>query len=268
MFSKNSGRIILIGLALLVVVVYYCQSHLTVNEIEETTENKPPDAKVKSVFENIYDKRLWGVAGDGSGPGSAIAYATNARNILYSIIKKYGFKSLLDAPCGSFLWMEHLMKNVSKEIPGFKYHGLDIVGPVIGNLTLKFAELRPQWTFTQLDFTEQQLPDGYDLIFSRDSVQHLPLLKAIQFLEAVSKASSGKFLLVQSYVDVQTSNRNIEAGGYYQVNLFNEPFNLKENVEIYSENDKDGKCLILYDIEKHMRSVNFDQMRERAKNVL
>jgi hypothetical protein len=158
------------------------------------------------------------------------------------------------------------MKNVSKEIPGFKYHGLDIVGPVIGNLTLKFAEQRPQWTFTQLDFTEQRLPDGYDLIFSRDAIQHMPFLKAIQFFEAVSKTKNCKYFMASSYNDARGGNKNINLGDYYTNNLFYEPFNLREHVEIYAEKDYDGKGFVLYDIEKHLKSVDFDQMRERAKN--
>jgi hypothetical protein len=157
------------------------------------------DVAVKNIFERIYAKRRWTNAGNGSGPGfflsarkfkynkfqfcyniksfnlkgSTIEYTQNCRNIIYSVIKKYDIKSLLDSPCGSFIWMNELMKNVSFEIVGFEYHGVDIVGPVITYLQTKFANSNRKWQFNLVDMSakDANLPDGYDLIFSRDAMQ-------------------------------------------------------------------------------------------------
>ena len=56
----------------------------------------------------------------------------------------------------------------------------------------------------------QPLPQGQDLIFSRDALQHLPLDYAFSFLANV-KRSGAKYLLVGSYVD-GGANVNIRIG--------------------------------------------------------
>lgn len=54
------------------------------------------------------------------------------------------------------------------------------------------------------------MPRGYDLVFSRDSLQHLPMHGTWQFLNNV-KASGAKYLLVGSYIDSASPNGNIRS---------------------------------------------------------
>jgi hypothetical protein len=68
-------------------------------------------------------------------------------------------------------------------------------------------------THTQqcLDYSNQRLPAGYELVWSRDSLQHVPLHAAYQFLNNV-KASGARYLLVGSYVRSKEPNVDIAAG--------------------------------------------------------
>jgi hypothetical protein len=63
-----------------------------------------------------------------------------------------------------------------------------------------------------IDYSNQRLPSGYDLVWSRDSLQHIPMHGAWQFLNNV-KASGAKYLLVGSYIKSAAANGNIPAGG-------------------------------------------------------
>jgi hypothetical protein len=63
-----------------------------------------------------------------------------------------------------------------------------------------------------VDYANQPLPSGYDLVWSRDSLQHIPMHGVWQFMNNV-KASGAKYLLVGSYIKVGAPNREIGAGG-------------------------------------------------------
>jgi len=62
-----------------------------------------------------------------------------------------------------------------------------------------------------VDYSNQPLPSGYDLVFSRDSLQHIPMHGTWQFLNNV-RASGAKYLLVGSYLKAAGPNGNIAAG--------------------------------------------------------
>jgi hypothetical protein len=136
------------------------------------------DPLVKSKFEWIYNNYFWGNASEGSGHGSSIEYTRNCRQILIDVILEYSIKSMLDAPCGSFLWMPLMLRNVSAKLAAekgirFKYHGVDVVEKVINESKARYANETRDWEFSVCDFSQQDLPNGYELIFSRDALQHL-----------------------------------------------------------------------------------------------
>lgn len=62
-----------------------------------------------------------------------------------------------------------------------------------------------------VDYSAQPLPSGYDLVWSRDSLQHVPLHGTWQFLNNV-RASGAKYLLVGSYVNSTQKNVDIVGG--------------------------------------------------------
>lgn len=138
----------------------------------------------KKQFESIYNNLLWSKEGGGSGPGSTVEFTANARSILYEVFDEFKIKSLLDAPCGSFIWMPYLLNNVSETLgkrgERFRYHGVDVVESIINASIVKYAD-RKDWQFSVCDFSQQDLPNGYELIFSRDALQHLSFEKVCLF---------------------------------------------------------------------------------------
>lgn len=53
--------------------------------------------------------------------------------------------------------------------------GIDVVCSLIERHKAKYTTAHPGWTFGCVDYANEPLPTGFDLIFSRDSLQHLPL---------------------------------------------------------------------------------------------
>jgi hypothetical protein len=162
----------------------------------------------------------------------------------------------LDSPCGSLAWMPLLLNNITNEIPDFKYHGVDVVESIINSSKIRYSN-RTNWKFDTLDITSQQLPDGYDLIFSRDAFQHLSLIKIVDALKLLSNSTRSKYLLVGSYVK-NGKNSNIRIGEYFSIDLTKHPFNLNDYIEVFDEKTFDSKHLVLYDIQNYLKTVDFD----------
>ena len=104
-------------------------------------------------------------------------------------------------------WIHHLLTNLSAEIPEFKYHGVDVVESVISKSVIKFKEMAPRWKMTKMDISKDPLPTGYDLVFSRDALQHLPLNLVADALKNIALTSNAKYLLVGSYFEENRNDR-------------------------------------------------------------
>lgn len=83
-------------------------------------------------------------------------------------------------------------------------------------------------------------------------------------LKAFSRVKGAKYLLVGSFLGKHGHNENIEIGQYFPINLINPPFNLKNYIRIYNENEP--KSLILYDIPNYLKNVNFDLIKNKLGN--
>jgi len=156
-------------------------------------------------------------------------------------------------------WMPLLIRNLSNEIENFKYHGIDVVESVIDSLKIKFRN-EENWKFSLNDITKQRLPSNYDLIISRDALQHLPLDLCVDTLKAFASATGSRYLLIGSYLDSKTPNKNIDIGDYFPINLKLPPFSLIQYIEVFHE-EKD-KYLILYDVENYLSKIDFDLMKK------
>lgn len=248
------------------------------NEVTQTKQKiviqeeniKASDKQLKQVFDNIYLKNFWGsgeAGGLGSGPGSSLSYTEETRNILYKVIKKYNLKSMIDAPCGAMLWMPLLLKNLSLTQNEFYYHGIDIVESIINTSRVNYSN-ESNWKFSYLDFTSQKLPQDYqyELIFSRDALQHLSYDKVINALENFANTPNVKYLLVGTYKNMD-KNKNIKPGDAFLINLFKHPFFLEKYLDLFEER-KDGnentKFLVLYDVQNYLKNIDFNEMRKRA----
>ena len=230
-----------------------------------------PNAKLQAEFEKIYESKLWGTDGAGSGAGSSLSASSYARSILRLVVNKFGIRGMIDAPCGAMAWMPSVLRDIWDDIEGFQYLGVDIVQSVIMANIEHFKHQTSWMHFRTMDFSEQPLPGGYDLIFCRDALQHLPLLSGINALENFSKTKA-RYLLVGSYATPK-GNREIDinAGGnaYFDINLTEEPFFLTGYQQIFSEHTD----ILPSELEKHMllypmhylKAANFTEMRIRAR---
>mgnify|MGYP001810461955 CR=1 FL=1 len=85
---------------------------------------------------------------------------------------------------------------------------LDITASVVKKNKKTFAT-KKNWRFGAFDLTSQALPRGYDLIHTRDALQHLSCRSIVAALRTLATSSS-RYLLVGSYN--ATTNVDIEDG--------------------------------------------------------
>src|SRR5688572_15166107 len=89
----------------------------------------PPDRQADAegsaararVFCRIHAANEWGTVESRSGPGSTLARTEHLREGLPRLLDELGVRSLLDAPCGDFHWMQHVVPHLDR------YVGVDIV---------------------------------------------------------------------------------------------------------------------------------------------
>jgi hypothetical protein len=89
-----------------------------------------------------------------------------------------------------------VLEAIQADKPGFRFMGTDVACSQIDKHKATFAD-RGSWAFQCVDYANEPLPGGYELVFSRDSLQHIPLHGVWQFLNNV-KASGAKYLLVRA----------------------------------------------------------------------
>ena len=177
----------------------------------------------QAIFTEAYDSASWGSQESGSGTGSELRATGNVREWLPEVLSRLGVKSLLDAPCGDWNWMQHV------DLSGLdEYYGVDIVRPVIEANVSKFGS--PHRHFKVADLTCDTLPTA-DAILCRATLVHMSYQDAAKILE--NFASTGaRWLLLNTYPEV-TRNRNLFTGRRWRrLNFRLAPFEFPEPVEM------------------------------------
>ena len=194
-------------------------------------------------------------------------WTKRTRLIVELLITRYKVNALIDSPCGGMLWMPTVIDRVHHFIPKFRYLGVDVVPSVIAKHKAKFAS-KPWYNFVVMDMSSQKLPSGYDMIWSRDTLQHMPFNMIISTLE--NFATSGvRYLAVGSYSN--GGNRNIsdfefERGQSFPIDLRKSPFNLDKPIDILAEETQDGKIVLIYDA-SYLKNIDFGIMRDNAAAI-
>jgi hypothetical protein len=171
-------------------------------------------AERQQLFEQIWLTNEWYSNESKSGRGSTLNYTKNLRKSLPDIIQKFDVKTLLDAPCGDFNWMQHV--NFPK---GTKYIGIDIVPEMMVTLQQKFGnDLR---SFRHGDIISAPMPSA-DMWLSRHFFMHLPDEIVVELLIKF-KHGSICYLLTTTFNFAQ-KNRKINMGGFRYINLRKPPF--------------------------------------------
>jgi hypothetical protein len=200
-------------------------------------------AETHDVFAEIHRENHWGSSESRSGPGSERASTGAIVAALPRILQQYGVRSMLDAPCGDFQWMQRI------DLTGVDYVGGDIVKELVDGVSRGHAA--PNRRFVQLDLGRDALPP-VDLIFCRDCFIHLPF-KLIHQALANFRRSGAKYVLTTTFVDWPI-NYDTAIGGARAIDLCAWPFNLPKPLELIQEDTPSEpgapfKCMGLWSTE-------------------
>ena len=180
-----------------------------------------------------------------SGSGSTLAATTGIRHVLPALISGLGIRTIIDAPCGDFGYMRHVLSSPQVAGRNISYVGVDLVHPLVAALNQRFRE-PGRVEFMPLDFMRQELWPA-DLLIVRDVLFHFDLNRSLKALQRINR-SGAKFLLTTFYPKSRnndffaagavqwsdpragTINRKFVQGSgfssFYRINLLDAPFHL------------------------------------------
>jgi hypothetical protein len=170
-------------------------------------------------FVEIYRGNNWGHTETRSGAGSTLGCTGPMRHALPSLLRQLGIRTLLDAPCGDFNWMQHVELDVDR------YIGADIVPELIDLLNEHHGNDRR--SFMVLDLTRDPLPRA-DALFCRDCHIHLSFTDVHATLETFRRSECA-YLIASTYPSL-CRNVDIVTGESRALNLQRAPFELPEPI--------------------------------------
>jgi hypothetical protein len=174
------------------------------------------DESYTNTFINIHSKNWWGSKESVSGYGSQLSRTVTIRRELSAWIKATGIRSIFDAPCGDYNWMNEVIR-----ASDVKYIGADIVKEIVRINNSKFA-ISGKVSFVVLDILRDPLPQT-DAWVCRDVLFHFPNDAITTVLDRF-RQSKIRFLLTSHFNDTSI-HPDIRFGGYRPVNLCQPPFN-------------------------------------------
>lgn len=173
---------------------------------------------MKEIFEDIIKNNRW--KKHPCGPGSTLNYTENLRLNLGNFLEKYNIKSMIDAPCGDYSWMN------TTSLPSIqKYIGADIVEFLVSANQEKY----PSVEFSVLDLTCDTIPE-VDLLFCRDCLLHLSFSDIDKVFKNISQ-SNIKYVLTSNWFADAENNRDIQTGAARYVNFLESPFNFAQPID-------------------------------------
>jgi SAM-dependent methyltransferase len=178
--------------------------------------NMLKQSSTKQRFSEIYQKNIWSSAESGSGLGSEVGYTERLRSWLIAAIPKYNVRLLVDASCGDFNWMQHVLTEVEVE-----YFGFDIVDSIIDENKKNFSNEKIH--FGVADICVDELP-SCDFLIVRDCLFHLSLNDVDRFLNNISRIDYKYLLTTTHIVDSAFSNSDITTGDFRLIDVFDAPF--------------------------------------------
>lgn len=185
----------------------------------------PNTADLKSTFETIYDRSMWG---GGSGAGSDLP-----NNILYvayvqHLIGRFSVRSIIDLGCGDWRFSRFI------DFAKCQYHGVDIVTSVILENQKRYT--KNNISFAVEDITEFDFP-ACDLLLCKDVLQHLSNKNVSTILHRIKTARVA--LLTNDY---HPANNDVENGSTRPLDISQPPFNFPATPRLFFH----GKVSFLY----------------------
>jgi hypothetical protein len=178
-----------------------------------------------AVFDEIMRDARWGSEESQSGEGSNLEQTAQIREHIPRLLATLGTKSMLDAPCGDWYWMQHV------DLGGVDYTGADLVTSVVESCQQRFET--PDRRFVALDIVKDPLPK-VDIILCRDCLVHLSY--GFIFAALRNFRASGSTYLLTTTFPQQKRNLDIRTGDWRPLNLQKPPFNFPPPLELIDEN--------------------------------
>ena len=177
-----------------------------------------------------------------SGPGSDLAATQVLRGELPDLLRSLSVRSMLDVPCGDFVWMRHV------DLGSIRYIGADIIDEHVASHQKAFSSARR--TFVALDLVTAKLPE-VDLIFCRDCLPHFSYQLLWRALRNIKRARA-RYLLTTTFPEHST-NKDIITGSWRPLNLCAPPFNFPPPLRLLNEGHRPpyaDKSLGLWELQK------------------
>ncbi|MBM79587.1 MAG: hypothetical protein CMJ78_03210 [Planctomycetaceae bacterium] len=198
----------------------------------------------EDVFTDIFKENFWQGKDSVSGTGSDLDQIGLISERLPVLFKALDVRSVLDLPCGDFLWMKDV------DLSDVEYVGADIVKELIADNVVNFA--REGVRFEHLNLLDGPLP-ATNLILVRDCLVHFSYADIDRALNTICN-SDIEYLLVTSYTG-ERENKDILTGQWRAINLERAPFNLPKPLQAINEGCTEGdgafadKALALWRVE-------------------
>ncbi len=183
----------------------------------------PERENLIGVFTKIYSENVWG-ENHSSGGGSSVEAASPYMDFLQKFLKEYHITSVIDFGCGDWQFSRYINWD------GIDYLGVDLVDSVItADITL-FQRENIKFIVSDLIKTGfKDLPNA-DLFIAKDVFQHLSNKNVKEILKGISSKEIKYALITNDYSDF---NIDISNGDTRPLNLLEEPFCIKNAVEVF-----------------------------------
>lgn len=189
-----------------------------------------------NIFSNIYRSNYWGNQESVSGVGSTAEATQILRAQLPEWFRKYTIKSLVDAPCGDFVWMRHVVGNLES------YFGLDVVPELIERNARAYAADGVR--FAVADITRDDLPEG-DALLCRDCLIHLSSPLVMNALQNFRR--TGYTYILLTHDAKVTAYREIVTGDWRPINWTLPPFMFPPPKDQIAEDSERGRFLAIWE---------------------
>jgi SAM-dependent methyltransferase len=195
-----------------------------------------------TVFQKLYRRNLLRNMESVSGSGSTLEQTGELRSQLPLLLNELGVRSVLDAPCGDFNWMRHVVAGIEH------YTGVDVVPDIIEANQRSYG--CPTREFRVADICQDPLPCA-DLVLCRDCLVHLCFADIFRAIGNFRRSGS-RYLLTTTFTGLP-GNADIVTGEWRPLNLLLPPFGFPVPERVLNERCSEGswhdKCLALWPLE-------------------
>jgi hypothetical protein len=182
----------------------------------------------QAAFADAFETGTWSSTGESrSGDGSEMRFTVSIRAHLPLLLERLEAKTLLDAPCGDWNWMQHV------RLPVEQYVGVDIVRHVITENRVRFGNERHR--FEVADLTRDELPVA-DVILCRDCLVHCSFEDIAAILENF-RTTGATWLLLNSYPNATRNRDQFTGQPWRPLNFMLPPFGFPEPVEVLPDHN-------------------------------